>query len=233
MTHPLNPAMAATEPPPVMEARRWLAGATFTPARPLLNVSQAAPVDSPPLALRQALAEAAGVRELLDQLDRLLQRAGELGRRQARHRRGVRGIDRLHDLTDAAAFLAARGRDLSDASAEDIEAYFSNLGALGLAPATASRRRAAVRQFYRFVLGEGWRTDDPSRRVAAPRQGRGLGGLEELGTSLQTGDAGLGVRPGRPLGRGHEKSRPFRLGRRALEKEKAAFVMSSCPARAG
>ena len=59
MTHPLNPAMAATEPPPVMEARRWLADATFTQMRPLLNVSQAAPVDPPPLALRQALAEAA------------------------------------------------------------------------------------------------------------------------------------------------------------------------------
>lgn len=59
MTHPLNPAMAATEPPPVMEARRWLADARFTADRPLLNVSQAAPVDPPPLALRQALAEAA------------------------------------------------------------------------------------------------------------------------------------------------------------------------------
>jgi integrase/recombinase XerD len=31
-----------------------------------------------------------------------------------------------------------------------------------------------VRQFYRFVLGEGWRDDDPSRRVEAPRQGRPL-----------------------------------------------------------
>ena len=59
LTHPLNPAMAATEPPPVMEARRWLADARFTPDRPLLNVSQAAPVDPPPLTLRQALAEAA------------------------------------------------------------------------------------------------------------------------------------------------------------------------------
>jgi aspartate/methionine/tyrosine aminotransferase len=59
LTHPLNPAMAATEPPPVMEARRWLADATFTADRPLLNVSQAAPVDPPPLGLRQALAEAA------------------------------------------------------------------------------------------------------------------------------------------------------------------------------
>ncbi|WP_309667825.1 aminotransferase class I/II-fold pyridoxal phosphate-dependent enzyme, partial [Tabrizicola sp.] len=59
MTHPLNPAMAATDPPPVMEARRWLQGATFPPDRPLINVSQAAPVDSPPLGLRQALADAA------------------------------------------------------------------------------------------------------------------------------------------------------------------------------
>jgi aspartate/methionine/tyrosine aminotransferase len=55
----LNPAMAATEPPPVMEARRWAAEATFPPDRPLINVSQAAPVDPPPLPLRQALAEAA------------------------------------------------------------------------------------------------------------------------------------------------------------------------------
>jgi len=78
------------------------------------------------------------------------------------------------DLTAASAFLAARGRDLADASAEDVEAYFTALGARGLSPATASRRRAAVRQFYRFVLGEGWRPDDPSRRVEAPKKGRSL-----------------------------------------------------------
>lgn len=59
MTLPLNPAFAATEPPPVMEARRWIEGVTFPADRPLINVSQAAPVDSPPLGLRQALAEAA------------------------------------------------------------------------------------------------------------------------------------------------------------------------------
>jgi aspartate/methionine/tyrosine aminotransferase len=59
MTLPLNPAMAATFPPPVMEARRWLDGVTFPPDRPLLNVSQAAPVDPPPEGLRRALADAA------------------------------------------------------------------------------------------------------------------------------------------------------------------------------
>ena len=56
---PLNPAMDATVPPPVMEARRWIAGATFPADRPLINVSQAAPTQSPPLGLRQAIAEAA------------------------------------------------------------------------------------------------------------------------------------------------------------------------------
>jgi aspartate/methionine/tyrosine aminotransferase len=59
LTLPLNPALAATFPPPVMEARRWLDGVTFPPDQPLINVSQAAPMEAPPEGLRQALAEAA------------------------------------------------------------------------------------------------------------------------------------------------------------------------------
>ncbi|MGB5869286.1 MAG: aminotransferase [Albidovulum sp.] len=59
MPFALNPALCATFPPPVMEARRWLDGATFPADRPLINVSQAAPVDAPPEGLRQALADAA------------------------------------------------------------------------------------------------------------------------------------------------------------------------------
>ena len=78
------------------------------------------------------------------------------------------------DLADAEGFLARRGRSLKDASNEDVEAWFADLGARGLSASTAARRRAAIRQFYRFVLGEGWRADDPSRRVEAPRQGRPL-----------------------------------------------------------
>ena len=50
---------AATFAPPVMEARRWLDGVSFPADRPLINVSQAAPVELPPLAMREAIADAA------------------------------------------------------------------------------------------------------------------------------------------------------------------------------
>ncbi|UWQ20411.1 aminotransferase [Jannaschia sp. W003] len=57
--HPLNPALAATIPPPVMEARRWLDGVAFPEDRPLLNLSQAAPADPPPEGLRREIARLA------------------------------------------------------------------------------------------------------------------------------------------------------------------------------
>lgn len=45
--------------PPIMEAQSWMHGLTFPDNRPLINVSQAAPVDPPPEPLRQAIADAA------------------------------------------------------------------------------------------------------------------------------------------------------------------------------
>jgi len=58
MLKPHAPTIAATFSPPVMEARRWLDGVTMPADRPLLNLSQAAPVAPPPPALRAALAAA-------------------------------------------------------------------------------------------------------------------------------------------------------------------------------
>lgn len=54
-----QPRTTTTFRPPVMEARRWIEGVSFSADRPLINVSQAAPVDPPPDALRQAMADAA------------------------------------------------------------------------------------------------------------------------------------------------------------------------------
>ncbi len=54
----LNPDIRSVQAPPVMEVRRWVEDLEFPPDRPLINVSQAAPVDPPSEALRNALAEA-------------------------------------------------------------------------------------------------------------------------------------------------------------------------------
>lgn len=55
----LSAPIRATAPSPVVEAKRWIAGKAFPAEKPLINVSQAAPIDAPPEALRRALAEAA------------------------------------------------------------------------------------------------------------------------------------------------------------------------------
>ncbi len=54
---PLNPHIHATEAPPVMEARRWIEGKHFPDDKPLINLSQAAPVAPPPEPMREAMAE--------------------------------------------------------------------------------------------------------------------------------------------------------------------------------
>ncbi len=77
------------------------------------------------------------------------------------------------DLADAEAGLRESG-GLMQADSPALEAWYADLSRAGLSAATAARRRSAVRQFYRFALSEGWRTDDPSRRLEAPAKGRPL-----------------------------------------------------------
>ena len=51
----LNPDLVRVSPPPVMEARRWVAEAALPEGVELLNLSQAAPVAPPPDSLLEAL----------------------------------------------------------------------------------------------------------------------------------------------------------------------------------
>jgi integrase/recombinase XerD len=78
------------------------------------------------------------------------------------------------DLTDLAGFLARRGVELAAADATALRAYLVALDRAGMAPRTAARRLSAIRQFYRFLLGEGLRPDDPVATIDSPRQGRPL-----------------------------------------------------------
>lgn len=103
------------------------------------------------------------------------------------------------DLADAETWLGDAG-GLMSAPQEALEAWFADLSRRGLSAATAARRRASVRQFYRFALGEGWRADDPSRRLDAPKQGRSLpktlgrDEIEALLTAAGAADSIAGLR---------------------------------------
>lgn len=77
-----------------------------------------------------------------------------------------------HDLADAAAFLEQRKRDLAAANEDDIRAYIASLA--GASARTQARRLSALRQFFRFLVSENRRTDDPTRAIDAPKQGRSL-----------------------------------------------------------
>ncbi len=78
------------------------------------------------------------------------------------------------DLIDCGAFVARRGRTLEAADADDVRAYLDALAAAGMTPRTAARRLSALRQFFRFLLIEGDRTDDPCAIIDGARQGRPL-----------------------------------------------------------
>ena len=78
------------------------------------------------------------------------------------------------DLADLAAFLKPAHPE--NATTEQLRAYFASLQSGGAATAarTVGRRLSAFRQFYRFLLSEGRRPDDPSSALDAPKLGRPL-----------------------------------------------------------
>nr|WP_319251861.1 aminotransferase [uncultured Celeribacter sp.] len=59
MTLPLSSPMSHTFRSPIVESRSWVEGMEFPAERPLINVSQAAPMLAPPLPLRQEIARMA------------------------------------------------------------------------------------------------------------------------------------------------------------------------------
>jgi integrase/recombinase XerD len=80
------------------------------------------------------------------------------------------------DLADLAQFLKPAGVAPEDATTDQLRRYFAALHEAGTAPAPRSvgRRLSAYRQFYRFLLSEGRRPDDPAAALDGPKLGRPL-----------------------------------------------------------
>ena len=84
------------------------------------------------------------------------------------------------DLTDLTDFLARHGVEVADAATEDLRRYLDHLAtrpgrdSSGTSARTIARRLSAVRQFYRFLLSDRRREDDPTTTIDMPKLGRTL-----------------------------------------------------------
>jgi len=82
-----------------------------------------------------------------------------------------------HDLLDLARFL---GSDIAAADSSALRRYLAALERGGKGARTAARRLSALRQFFRFLVIEGRRSDDPTQALDSPRLPRALPkGIEE------------------------------------------------------
>jgi integrase/recombinase XerD len=79
-----------------------------------------------------------------------------------------------NDLVGLAGFLAGRGVSIEHADAAALHDFIAAMTAKQLAPRTLARRLSAMRQFFRFLVGDGARTDDPTADLDPPRLGRPL-----------------------------------------------------------
>ena len=80
--------------------------------------------------------------------------------------------------------LAAYRRDLlefaalcgnpADADSAAVRAHMADLVARGVAPTSQSRKLSALRQFFRFLVTEGHRADDPAAVIDSPKPRRAL-----------------------------------------------------------
>jgi integrase/recombinase XerD len=96
------------------------------------------------------------------------------------------------DLSEFLAFLAARGETAKAASSDCVRAFLAKLGRKGLASNSRARKLSAIRQFFRFLLAEGLRQDDPCSAIDSPKLGRPLPkilSLAEVETLLDTAAA--------------------------------------------
>ncbi|OYW79094.1 MAG: recombinase XerD, partial [Asticcacaulis sp. 32-58-5] len=75
------------------------------------------------------------------------------------------------DLSDLEAFAA---NDLLALGEANLARFFEHLDALGLTGATLQRKRSAIRQFYRFCVGESFIEIDPSRKIPAAKKAQTL-----------------------------------------------------------
>lgn len=78
------------------------------------------------------------------------------------------------DLEDWESFLAPKGVAADQADTKNLRAFLARLESQGLSSRSAARKLSCLRQFYKFLYAEGFRADDPTAVLDAPKLGRPL-----------------------------------------------------------
>ena len=78
------------------------------------------------------------------------------------------------DLLALQRWLTDRGGSLSAATRSELLDYIAQRVAGGARPRSTARQLSALRRFYRQLLRDGSRRDDPTAEIAMPRTGRAL-----------------------------------------------------------
>ncbi|WP_421696193.1 site-specific tyrosine recombinase XerD [Aestuariivirga sp.] len=78
------------------------------------------------------------------------------------------------DLEAYAEESTSRGSDIATADPGNIRGHLASLEALGLARSSAARKLSAIRQFHRFLHGDGLAKDNPATAIDSPRAARPL-----------------------------------------------------------
>lgn len=79
------------------------------------------------------------------------------------------------DLENAERFMrSACGTRLAESASSDIAALLRDMEKAGFAASSQARRLSALRQYFRFLYGEGIRADDPTGVILSPKKARPL-----------------------------------------------------------
>ncbi|MCW0232312.1 MAG: site-specific tyrosine recombinase XerD [Ferrovibrio sp.] len=78
------------------------------------------------------------------------------------------------DLADFSGFLTGRNETPDSVGTDMLRLYMQGLADEGMTPATAARRLSALRQFFKFLVQENIRQDDPAALLDAPKRARPL-----------------------------------------------------------
>src|SRR5436190_2759472 len=95
----------------------------------------------------------------------------------------------LRDTTRLAVYATSRGvRAPEQLSATQLREFIYFLKDVGLAATTIGRQISAIRTYFKFLIGEGLLTRDPSERIESPKRWRTLPAVlsvEEMKQLLQ------------------------------------------------